>query len=649
MFAKLLIANRGEIACRIHRTAHRMGIRTVAVYSEADRHALHVRMLDESVLLGPSDPRQSYLVIDRILEAARATGAEAIHPGYGFLSENADFAAAVANAGLAFIGPGAETIRLMGSKSAAKDLMQKAGVPILPGYHGAAQDYAAFAQAAEHIGYPVLIKAAFGGGGRGMRIVASPEELAEGLAAAAREAQAAFGNARLLLEKYLPRPRHIEVQIFGDRQGHLVHLFERDCSLQRRHQKVVEESPAPGLNDAQRARLTQAAIEAARAVHYENAGTVEFIFDSGDLDRPYFMEMNTRLQVEHPVTEAITGLDLVEWQLRVATGEELPLRQEEIVARGHAIEMRLCAEDPTTFLPSSGDLLVLREPGTVRVDSGYRQGDRVGTHYDSLLAKLVAWAPSRSQAIEVASAALAEMVVLGVTTNRALLTHLLDAEDFARGAVETSFIAAHPMPHRPPSDRALLALAWAIAPVQEGGPWARGDGWRLSGAQPLSAIFARPDGEAVTVTLDGLGSDPVRGAVAGRAYRLAFEEPGGLRIDGAPARATIAHREDLWWVALDGEITMLRYRGPFPPLTRSGRTGSVAGGEVLAPMPGRIVQLLVENGKKIDEGETLLILEAMKMEHRVTATRAGKIGALTVQEGDQVAHGTLLLHIEADG
>jgi 3-methylcrotonyl-CoA carboxylase alpha subunit len=473
MFGKVLVANRGEIACRVMRTARRLGIATVAVYSEADAGALHVQLADEAECIGPAPARESYLNAGAIVDAARRTGAEAIHPGYGFLAENAGFAAACASAGLVFIGPPVEAIRAMGSKSAAKALMAAAGIPVVPGYHGDDQSDATLAAEAARTGYPVLLKPVAGGGGKGMRVVNAAGELAAGLVSARREALAAFGDERLLVEKYLGHPRHIEVQVFGDSHGQVVHLFERDCSVQRRHQKVLEEAPAPGLSVAQRRELGRLGVAAARAVHYVGAGTVEFIADAGG--RFHFMEMNTRLQVEHPVTEFITGLDLVEWQLRVASGERLPLSQEQITASGHAIEVRLCAEDPARqFLPAAGLLHHLQFPAggaDVRVDTGVRAGDTVSIHYDSLLAKLIVHGTDREAAIRRLQAALRATEVTGVRTNRDFLLSLVSHPDFVAGAVDTGFIAQH---------YADLVAAPAPAAAGPGSPWESTDGWWLN-------------------------------------------------------------------------------------------------------------------------------------------------------------------------
>src|SRR6266545_3421061 len=495
MFTKILIANRGEIACRVIRTARRLGIRTVAVHSEADANARHVRLADEAVHIGPAAARESYLVGARIIEAARATGAQAIHPGYGFLSENADFAEACEKAGVVFIGPPASAIRAMGSKSAAKALMQQAGVPLTPGYHGAEQDPALLAREAKRIGYPVLIKASAGGGGKGMRRVDAPADFEAALASCKREAMQAFGDDRVLVERYVLRPRHVEIQVFGDRHGGCVHLFERDCSVQRRHQKVLEEAPAPGLTPERRAAMGAAAVEAAKAVGYVGAGTVEFIVEpSGGF---YFMEMNTRLQVEHPVTEMITGLDLVEWQLRVAAGEPLPLRQEQVQIDGHAIEARIYAEDPERgFLPSTGRLLHLAAPEAsyhVRIDAGVEEGDEISPHYDPMIAKLIVWDASRERALARMRAALAQLRIVGVANNVEFLARLVASPAFAAGDLDTDLIEREseflfPASRETPQEVWLLAALAELereqrevpSPAETRSPWDARDGWRLN-------------------------------------------------------------------------------------------------------------------------------------------------------------------------
>src|SRR5436305_14536570 len=478
MFSKILIANRGEIACRVIRTARRMGIATVAVYSQADAGALHVALADEARLIGPPPARESYLNIAAILDAVRPTSPQTVHPGYGFLSEIPDFAEACGKAGIVFIGPPAEAIRAMGSKVATKALMQAHGVPVVPGYHGDAQDPMQLAAEAERIGFPVLIKASAGGGGRGMRIVTRADEFARALVGAKREAAGAFGDDRVLIERYLERPRHIEVQVFGDTHGSIVHLWERDCSIQRRHQKIVEEAPAPGLDKARRKKLGEMAVAAARAVGYVGAGTVEFIAEGGAAKDFYFMEMNTRLQVEHPVTEAITRLDLVEWQIRVAAGETLPLQQSGIALAGHAIEVRLYAENPERgFLPATGILhgLHLPEPDLARVDSGVRQGDVVTPFYDPLLAKIIAWGEDRDAARARLQRALADTAILGVTTNLAFLNRVVGEPDFAAGKIDTGFIERHRDTLLPPS-RVIPDVALAAAVL-----------WRLTQSSPQSS------------------------------------------------------------------------------------------------------------------------------------------------------------------
>ncbi len=525
LFDKILIANRGEIACRVMRTAKRLGIGTVAVYSEADANALHVATADEAILIGPPPARESYLDIARIIDAAKQSGAQAIHPGYGFLSENADFAAACEAAGIIFIGPPAAAIRAMGSKAEAKALMAKAGVPLVPGYHGAEQSDARLTKEASAVGFPVLVKASAGGGGKGMRIVQDERGLTEALAGARREAKASFGDDRLLIEKYLIDPRHIEMQVFADSHGNVVHLFERDCSIQRRHQKLIEEAPAPGLDDTQRAELAKAAVAAARAVNYRGAGTIEFVAAQGEF---YFIEMNTRLQVEHVATEMITGLDLVEWQIRVAAGEQLPLPQDAIKQQGHAIELRLYAEDPARdYLPSAGPLALLRFPeksDTLRVETGYSQGNRISPYYDALIAKLIAWGENRDVALQRLRTALAQTRVAGITTNRELLQRILTHPDFAARAGDTGFIARHHdallLHDIPPVALAAAALSiLGAAPkalLDPHSPWAQRDFWRLSWRgkpelslprrrqDPRCADFRRPAAPSSTA----LGSSP---------------------------------------------------------------------------------------------------------------------------------------------
>jgi 3-methylcrotonyl-CoA carboxylase alpha subunit len=662
MFAKILIANRGEIACRISRTARRMGVATVAVYSEADAAALHVAMADEARLIGPAPPRESYLNAATVIAAAQGSGAEAIHPGYGFLSENADFAEACAAAGLVFIGPPAEAIRAMGSKAAAKALMETRGVPVVSGYHGADQGSDRLLAEAERIGFPVMIKASAGGGGRGLRIVEAAGGFAAALDGARREAAGAFGDDRMLIERYLERPRHIEVQVFGDGHGNLVHLFERDCSIQRRHQKVVEEAPAPRLDPARRAAMSEAALAAARAVGYVGAGTVEFIVPTHPQGRDtfYFMEMNTRLQVEHPVTEAITGIDLVEWQLRIAAGEKLPLRQEEIALRGHAIEARLYAENPATgFLPSTGTLrsLYLPQGEGVRVESGVRPGDPVTAFYDPMIAKIVAWGDDRETSRARLGRALADAALFGVATNLGFLAGIVADPEFAAGRVDTGFIERRratllappgPVPELARAAAALhrLSARETIAPVAAGGdrfgPWARADGWRLNlDAAPQSLTFscgaeewtvsARRDGGGWRL---GLGERQVAATAEGSADgRLA------VALDGVRLAARVLEHDAALAVFVAGESWII---AAVDPLLPSPGADAIAG-RLTAPMPGRVVQLLVVAGDRVRQGQPMMIVEAMKMEHTIAAPRDGTVAAVHYAPGDLVEEGAELI------
>ncbi len=666
MFRKILIANRGEIALRIHRSATKLGIRTIAIHSAADRASRHVRELDEAILIEGATARAGYLDSKAIIAAALATGAEAIHPGYGFLSENAEFAEAIAAAGLVFIGPPAAAIRAMGSKSAAKALMAASGVPIVPGYHGEDQSDDIFAAEAARIGYPVLVKAVMGGGGKGMRRVERAEDLADALASARREAEAAFGDRALLIEKYLARPRHIEMQIFADTQGGILHLFERDCSLQRRHQKVIEEAPAPGFSEKQRRGLAEAAIAAARAIAYVGAGTVEFIADARDLDHCYFMEMNTRLQVEHPVTEAITGLDLVEWQLRIAAGEALPKRQEEIAIRGHAIEARICAEDPTRdFLPASGILLDWHMPTGphLRLDGGFGRNDRIGLDYDSLLAKFIAWGEDRATAIAHLSAALGAARIAGCASNLDLLERALAHPDFRAGRVETGFISAHPELLAPIAlpieDGALLALGEYLALEAESAaaaaisddphsPWHEVDHWRIGGQRPFLWHYRQGESEIVATMTRTRRDWEV--AIGGDRCRLSgrLEAEGRLvaEIDGEK-RVAYFFRDGPWrWLHHAGRRHRLRFLGLFAAIARRDRADGAATGTIVAPMPGRIVAIPVAAGTPVEAGAVIVLLEAMKMEHGLTAPIAGVIGELTYRPGDLVAEGEILARIE---
>jgi 3-methylcrotonyl-CoA carboxylase alpha subunit len=633
MFAKLLIANRGEIACRIIRTARRMGIATVAVYSDADAAALHVAMADEAVRIGPPAPRESYLRGDAILAAARETGAGAIHPGYGFLSENADFAAACAAAGIVFVGPPAAAIRAMGGKSQAKALMEAAGVPLVPGYHGAAQDFDTLQNEAAKIGFPVLVKASAGGGGKGMRIVTEPADLWDGIAAAKREAASAFGDDRVLIERYLTRPRHIEIQVFADSHGNVVSLFERDCSLQRRHQKVMEEAPAPGLSPAIRAEMGAAAVAAARAVGYVGAGTVEFISEGGAF---HFMEMNTRLQVEHPVTEAITGLDLVEWQLRVAAGAALPWRQSDLAITGHAIEARLYAEDPTRdFLPSVGTLTHLRLPDGIRVDSGVRQGDRITPDYDPMIAKIIAHGPDRETALRRLAAALAATEVAGVQTNLSLLHRLAVHADFRAGGVDTGFIgreAASLLAAPEVPDAAIAAAALAVLGQRDAAagsdPWSATDGFRLN-APAQRSVMLRIDGRDLTVIATADGQPQWDGAPhpAGAARRLS------IRIS-AEQVSVFAGAENFTFDRID----------PLAPPD----SAAAAGGRIVSPIPGRVVAVLVAAGDAVEAGKKLVVLEAMKMELSLTAPAAGTVAELRCAVGERVDEGVELVILATD-
>jgi 3-methylcrotonyl-CoA carboxylase alpha subunit len=664
MFNTILVANRGEIACRVMRTARRLGVRTVAVYSEADASARHVRMADEAVCIGPAAARESYLNIERIVAAARATGAQAIHPGYGFLSENEAFAEACAAADLVFIGPPVTAIRAMGSKSAAKALMEKAGVPLVPGYHGDNQDAAFLAREGTRIGWPVLIKASAGGGGKGMRIVRAANEFADALASCKREAAASFGDDRVLLEKYLERPRHIEMQVFGDTHGNVVHLFERDCSVQRRHQKVLEEAPAPGMTAERRAAMGIAAVNAAKAVGYVGAGTVEFIVD--DSGAFHFMEMNTRLQVEHPVTEMITGLDLVEWQLRVAAGEPLPLKQEQLAIRGHAIEARIYAEDPDKgFLPSTGRLLHLMPPAEslhVRVDTGVEEGDEITPHYDPMIAKLIVLDDTRERACARMLQALAQYRVVGVANNIEFLSRLVACPAFAQADLDTGLIEREhdflfPAIAEPPREAWLSAALAELLREQAAAnevarrdadpysPWHRRDGWRANLAVPRRLTFRSGDvAKTVAVTY------------AGTAYQLELDgqstpasgemQPGSqLRADfgGNRGAATVVVAGEKRHVFLHGRCFVL---AAVDPLFHIGEGGGTEGG-LTAPMPGKVIALVVQAGTRVDKGAPLLILEAMKMEHTICAPTAGTVKTFLYAVGEQVADGAELVDFEA--
>jgi len=664
MFKKILIANRGEIACRVIKTARRMGIATVAVYSEADANARHVRLADEAVLIGPAAARESYLVGDRIVEAAQQTGAEAIHPGYGFLSENEGFAEACKAAGIVFIGPPVDAIRAMGSKSAAKALMGKAGVPLTPGYHGDDQDPAHLKAEADAIGYPVLIKASAGGGGKGMRRVDRSEDFDAALVSCKREAKSSFADEHVLVEKYVLKPRHIEIQVFGDTHGHVVHLFERDCSVQRRHQKVLEEAPAPGMTEARRAAMGKAAVDAAKAVGYVGAGTVEFIANQDGSF--YFMEMNTRLQVEHPVTEMITGLDLVEWQLRVAAGEPLPLTQEQLTIDGHALEARIYAEDPDRgFLPSTGKLLHLVPPAEtdqVRVDTGVEQGDEITPFYDPMIAKLIVWGSDRRQALARMRQALAQYRVVGVSNNVEFLARLVSTPSFANADLDTGLIEREtallfPAESTVPDDVWLLAAFAELkreARIAEksasngpdrDSPWRLLDGWRLNGRAVRSMTLRY--GEATQIVT-------IESAVGG--HRLGLDGQSvfarGTLGPDSQVQAQLGERRLRAAVVAAGERRHVFFEGRSWPIVvvdtlNVGGRGEELEGGMKAPMPGKVIALVATTGVRVEKGAPLLVLEAMKMEHTIVAPSAGTVKTFHYAPGDQVADGAELVEFEA--
>ncbi|TYO84861.1 acetyl/propionyl/methylcrotonyl-CoA carboxylase subunit alpha [Oceanicella actignis] len=659
MFRKILIANRGEIAVRIARTARRMGVKTVAVHSDVDANAPHVAACDEAALIGPAPAAESYLRGDRIIAAALAAGAEAIHPGYGFLSENPDFVEAVEAAGLTFIGPPAAAIRAMGLKDAAKAAMEKAGVPVVPGYHGAEQDPAFLKARADEIGYPVLIKARAGGGGKGMRKVDRPEDFLPALEAAQGEGRASFGDGACLIEKWIVAPRHVEIQVFGDSHGGAVHLFERDCSLQRRHQKVIEEAPAPGMTEEMRRAMGDAAVRAARAIGYAGAGTVEFIVDASEGLRPdrfYFMEMNTRLQVEHPVTEAVAGLDLVEWQLRVAAGEPLPLRQEDLRIDGWAFEARLYAEDPARgFMPATGRLRRLRLPeDRARIDAGVREGDEIPPHYDPMIAKVIVHGRDREEARLRLIDALEAAEIAGSTTNLAFLARLAADPDFAAGRVDTGLIdrklaQLSAPPELRPETPALAAIA-ALG-LHEAAPAPAFDdrsGWRLWDAETREVALIGPDGAARAVRLQAQG--PGRFAAEGREIALSRHD-GRLRasVDGGPARpVTLMRWSDAQGVVaavIDGPATT-QWRLPDP--LESADDAAAGGDAAAAPMPGLVKAVFVAPGDAVKSGDALIVMEAMKMEHRLTAPRDGVVASVACAPGAQVAEGAVLLTLEPE-
>lgn len=659
MFSKILIANRGEIACRVIDTCRRLGIATVAVYSDADRTARHVRLADEAIHIGPAAARESYLRGEAILAAARCSGAQAIHPGYGFLSENADFAEACAAAGITFIGPPASAIRAMGDKSAAKALMAQAGVPLTPGYHGAQQDPAFLRTQADGIGYPVLIKASAGGGGKGMRKVERSEDFVDALASCQREAAAAFGNAHVLVEKYVERPRHIEIQVFGDSHGEAVHLFERDCSVQRRHQKVLEEAPAPGMSTERRAAMGRAAVDAARAVGYVGAGTVEFIAGpDGDF---YFMEMNTRLQVEHPVTEYITGTDLVEWQLRVAAGQPLPMRQAQLGISGHAIEARLYAEDADRgFLPSTGTLRRLRLPAPsahVRVDTGVEEGDSITPHYDPMIAKLIVWDVDRTAALRRMGQALAECQVVGVTTNAGFLRRLVHTGSFANAKLDTALIEREQEALAGPvnSDDAGWVFA-AIAAVvttpaaaidahDAHSPWQQQDGWRLGAAAPRLLSLQQGDTHRTLKVWPHGEGWRVQGGTGTPELILCQANGTTLTLQREGRRSTVQMLRDGAQIHLFGSEGQQRFT-LHDPVDEADQAG-VDAGSLLAPMPGRVVATLVDAGTQVTKGTPLLVLEAMKMEHTLQAPADGTVKGYRAAAGEQVGDGAVLVDFEA--
>jgi 3-methylcrotonyl-CoA carboxylase alpha subunit len=658
LFRRLLIANRGEIACRVIRTAKRLGIVTIAVHSVADRGALHVAMADEALEIGPAPARESYLDIARIIAAARQSHADAVHPGYGFLSENADFAIACAAHGIVFVGPPPAAMRAMGDKAHAKSVMAAAGVPVLSGYNGEAQDDPRFAAEAQRLGYPVLVKAAAGGGGRGMRIVERAEDLGSALASARRESASAFGDDRLILERYLARPRHIEVQIFADTHGGVAHMFERDCSLQRRHQKIIEEAPAVAIAAGLKEKLCATAVAAARAAGYVGAGTVEFLVEGAEF---FFIEMNARLQVEHPVTEMIIGLDLVEWQLRIAAGEPLPLPQEKIARHGHAIEARLYAEDPARgFLPQGGMLRhfgMPRADAELRVETGARAGDTVGVHYDGLIAKLVAHGNDRTAAVARLAEALAGTRVAGVVTNRDYLIRVVREPEFLAGGFDTSFLARHGGDLHPPECASFAALAAAACAVAAGddaaagivaahgpdphSPWAARDGWRLTGNEARDVRLL--DGESERLVRLGRNRGRFSVEIEGKTAIIDFagDITGDIELDldGTRFSATVTRQKDEITVILPDETRRLVVRDALAPSAEA----RALSGRLAAPMPGKILAVHVAPGTKVARGQLLLVLEAMKMEHAITAPADGVVEAVNYSAGDVVAEGTLLI------
>ncbi|MSQ19073.1 MAG: acetyl/propionyl/methylcrotonyl-CoA carboxylase subunit alpha [Betaproteobacteria bacterium] len=663
MFKRILIANRGEIACRVMRTAHRLGVQSVAVYSEADADALHVGMANEAYCIGPAAARESYLKIETIIDVAKRSGAQAVHPGYGFLSENEEFAAACAAAGLVFIGPPVNAIRVMGSKSAAKRLMEAARVPLVPGYHGDHQDPKFLHAEADRVGYPLLIKPSAGGGGKGMRIVESSAQFPEALTGCKREAQSSFGDDKVLLERYLIRPRHIEIQVFADTHGHCIHLFERDCSVQRRHQKVLEEAPAPGMSAERRAQMGDAAVAAAKAIGYVGAGTVEFIVDAKGTF--HFMEMNTRLQVEHPVTEMITEQDLVEWQLRVAAGERLPLQQSDLRINGHAIEARIYAEDPAKgFLPATGKIVHLETPlptQHVRIDTGIRAGDRISPYYDPMIAKLIVWDVDRESALRRMDLALADFHVVGLATNINFLQRIIGCQAFASADLDTGLIERNRDALFPPS-APVSATALALATIAELGaideatanradasndrysPWRLADGWRLN--QDNHHMLAFRDGEQVReitvhyrrngyeIESDGMRCN-LSGAARGTHIDARLDQ---IAIQGSVVRT--GHRRDIF---IGGRHVVLDFVDPYD----HDLEDTTGGGSLSAPMPGKVIAIMTQVGTTVLLGTPLLVMEAMKMEHTIAAPANGLVKAIHYSVGEQVAEGAMLIGFKA--
>lgn len=666
-FRKILVANRGEIACRVIKTARHLGIETVAVFSDADRRALHVEMADQAIHIGGSAPADSYLQMQRIIDAAKATNCQAIHPGYGFLSENAEFSGLCAANDLVFIGPPATAIEAMGSKSAAKQIMQEASVPLLPGYHGGDQDEATLKEAADNMGYPVLLKAVAGGGGKGMRQVRSADEFSEAFAAAKREAQSGFGNDAMLVEKYLDRARHVEVQVFCDSQGNGVYLFERDCSVQRRHQKIIEEAPAPGIDDRLRTQMGEAALRAAAAVNYVGAGTVEFLLDEhGEF---FFMEMNTRLQVEHPVTEMITGTDLVAWQLAVASGKPLPKAQNELSIQGHAIEVRIYAENPDNdFLPAAGSLWQLKQPAAnanIRIDTGVIQGDEVGVFYDPMIAKLIVWGETRAIAIQRLQQALGEYKIAGVTTNVDFLRRLIAVPAFREAILQTDFIEQHRGDLFGHEDHTIslaqVGLYLTLAPVSQGAahevatrkpqidtssPWHASDGWRMNAPSLWHHIVLVDDEEkTITVKQDRTGAfelvvaDATYRGTAALAGSILCSELNGIRHQVEIFEQALGHQRELIVFGSEQSLTCRTVAPDFGD--ESGRSDE---SNFKAPMNGTLTALFVEAGQQVESGSTLAIMEAMKMEHAIKAPSAGTVTDVFYSIGDLVDGGADLLN-----